>query len=129
MIREKLNFLNVNLPIAPKVAGLYDPVMITGNLVYVSGQLPIEPGLDSSDIKFKGKVGKDISTEDGKRAARLCTLNALSHLEVALGSLDRIKKFIRISGFVNCEASFSDHSKVIDGSSELILQIFGEKGR
>src|SRR5262249_49933262 len=85
--------------------------------------------LDSSDIKFKGKVGKDISTEDGKRAARLCTLNALSHLEVALGSLDRINKFIRISGFVNCEASFSDHSKVIDGASELILQIFGEKGR
>ena len=103
--------------------------MISGNLVFLSGQLPIEQGVDSSDVRFKGKVGKDISIEDGKRAARLCTLNALSQLEIALGSLDKINKFIKISGFVNCEASFTDQSKVIDGASDLILQIFGEKGR
>ena len=103
--------------------------MISGNLVFLSGQLPIEQGVDSSDVRFKGKVGKDISIEDGKRAARLCTLNALSQLEIALGSLDKINKFIKISGFVNCEASFTDQSKVIDGDSDLILQIFGEKGR
>ncbi|MGA7899056.1 MAG: RidA family protein [Nitrososphaeraceae archaeon] len=129
MIKEKLDSLKLNLPQAPRSAGLYVPVMISGNLVFLSGQLPIEQGVDSSDVRFKGKVGKDISIEDGKRAARLCTLNALSQLEIALGSLDKINKFIKISGFVNCEASFTDQSKVIDGASDLILQIFGEKGR
>lgn len=129
MIKEKLDSLKLNLPQAPRSAGLYVPVMISGNLVFLSGQLPIEQGVDSSDVMFKGKVGKDISIEDGKRAARLCTLNALSQLEIALGSLDKINKFIKISGFVNCEASFTDQSKVIDGASDLILQIFGEKGR
>jgi enamine deaminase RidA (YjgF/YER057c/UK114 family) len=129
MIKEKLDSLKLNLPQAPRSAGLYVPVMISGNLVFLSGQLPIEQGVDSSDVRFKGKVGKDISIEDGKRAARLCTLNAFSQLEIALGSLDKINKFIKISGFVNCEASFTDQSKVIDGASDLILQIFGEKGR
>lgn len=129
MIKEKLDSLKLNLPQAPRSAGLYVPVMISGNLVFLSGQLPIEQGVDSSDVRFKGKVGKDISIGDGKRAARLCTLNALSQLEIALGSLDKINKFIKISGFVNCEASFTDQSKVIDGASDLILQIFGEKGR
>ena len=129
MIKEKLVSLKLNLPQPPRSAGLYVPVMITGNLVFLSGQLPIEQGANSSDVRFKGKVGKDISIDDGKKAAQLCTLNALSQLEVALGSLDNINKFIKISGFVNCEASFTDQSKVIDGASDLILQIFGEKGR
>ena len=93
--------------------------MISGNL-YSLGQLPIEQDVDSSDVRFKGKVGKDISIEDGK-GRRLCTLNALSQLEIALGSLDKINKFIKISGFVNCEASFTDQSKVIDG---VIISIF-----
>lgn len=101
MIKDKLNSLNLVLPSTPKSAGLYVPVMTTGNLVYISGQLPTEQGSNPSNIKFKGKVGKDISIEDGKKAARLCTMNALSQLEVALGSLDRVDKFIRISGFVN----------------------------
>ena len=68
MIKEKLDSLKLNLPQAPRSAGLYVPVMISGNLVFLSGQLPIEQGVDSSDVRFKGKVGKDISIEDGKRA-------------------------------------------------------------
>lgn len=129
MIKDRLNSLNLVLPKTPKSAGLYVPVVITDNLVFVSGQLPIEQGSNSSDIKFKGKVGKDISLEDGRKAAQLCTMNALSQLEFALGSLDRVDKFIKISGYVNCEASFTEHPKVIDGASDLILQIFGEKGK
>jgi len=129
MIKEKLESLKINLPQAPRSAGLYVPVMITGNLVFLSGQLPIAQGVDSSGVRFKGKVGKDISIEDGRLAARLCTLNALSQLEIALGSLDKINKFIKISGFVNCEASFTEQAKVIDGASDLILQIFEERGR
>jgi enamine deaminase RidA (YjgF/YER057c/UK114 family) len=129
MIKDRLNSLNLVLPKTPKSAGLYVPVVIIGNLVFVSGQLPIEQGTNSSDIKFKGKVGKDISLADGRNAAQLCTMNALSQLEFALGSLDRVDKFIKISGYVNCEASFTEHPKVIDGASDLILQIFGEKGK
>ncbi|HEY7570760.1 MAG TPA: RidA family protein [Nitrososphaeraceae archaeon] len=129
MIKDRLNSLNLVLPKTPKSAGLYVPVVITGNLVFVSGQLPIEQGSNSSYIKFGGKVGKDISLEDGKKAAQLCTMNALSQLEFALGSLDRVDKFIKISGYVNCEASFTEHPKIIDGASDLILQIFGEKGK
>ena len=129
MIKEKLESLKINLPQAPRSAGSYVPVMITGNLVFLSGQLPIAQGVDSSGVRFKGKVGKDISIEDGRLAARLCTLNALSQLVIALGSLDKINKFIKISGFVNCEASFTEQSKVIDGASDLILQIFEERGR
>ena len=129
MIKEKLESLKINLPQAPRSAGLYVPVMITGKLVFLSGQLPIAQGVDSSGVRFKGKVGKDISIEDGRLAARLCTLNALSQLKIALGSLDKINKFIKISGFVNCEASFTEQSKVIDGASDLILQIFEERGR
>ena len=129
MIKEKLESLKINLPQAPRSAGLYVPVMITGNIVFLSGQLPIAQGVDSSGVRFKGKVGKDISIEDGRLAARLCTLNALSQLEIALGSLDKINKFIKISGFVNCEASFTEQAKVIDGASDLILQIFEERGR
>lgn len=129
MIRDKLESLKLSLPRAPTSAGLYVPVMITGNLVFVSGQLPIEQGTNSGNLRFSGKIGRDISVDDGKSAARLCTLNALSQLEVALGSLDRISKFVRISGFVNCDVSFTEHSKIIDAASDLILQIFGEKGR
>ena len=129
MIRDKLESLKLSLPRAPTSAGLYVPVMITGNLVFVSGQLPIEQGTNSSNLRFSGKIGRDISVDDGKSAARLCTLNALSQLEVALGSLDRISKFVRISGFVNCDVSFTEHSKIIDAASDLVLQIFGEKGR
>jgi enamine deaminase RidA (YjgF/YER057c/UK114 family) len=129
MIRDRLDSLNLSLPRAPISSGLYAPVVISGKLVFLSGQLPIEQGTNSSNVKYKGKVGKDISIDDGKNAARLCTLNALSQLEVALGSLDKIHKFLRVSGFVNCEASFTEHSKVMDAASDLILQVFVEKGK
>jgi enamine deaminase RidA (YjgF/YER057c/UK114 family) len=80
-------------------------------------------------IKFKGKVGKDISLEEGQEAARLCTINALAQLKSALGSLDKIRKFVKVSGFVNCDASFRNHPQVINGASDFIVQLFGEKGR
>jgi enamine deaminase RidA (YjgF/YER057c/UK114 family) len=129
MIEEKIVSLGIELPDAPRSAGSYVQVVVTGNLVFVSGQIPVEQGSTSMQIKFKGKVGKDISLEEGQEAARLCTINALAQLKSTLGSLDKIRKFIKISGFVNCEPSFNNHSQVINGASDFIVQIFGEKGR
>jgi enamine deaminase RidA (YjgF/YER057c/UK114 family) len=129
MIEEKILALGIELPNAPQSAGSYVQVVITGNLVFVSGQLPVEPGSIPMQIKFKGKVGKDISLEEGQEAARLCTINALAQLKSTLGSLEKIRKFVKVSGFVNCDASFSNHPQVINGASDFIVQLFGEKGR
>jgi enamine deaminase RidA (YjgF/YER057c/UK114 family) len=130
MIEEKIISLGIELPDAPpRSAGSYVQVVITGNLVFVSGQLPVESGSIPMQIKFKGKVGKDISLEEGQEAARLCTINALAQLKSALGSLDKIRKFVKVSGFVNCDASFRNHPQVINGASDFIVQLFGEKGR
>jgi enamine deaminase RidA (YjgF/YER057c/UK114 family) len=129
MIEEKILALGIELPNAPQSAGSYVQVAITGNLVFVSGQIPVEPGSIPMQVKFKGKVGKDISLEEGQEAARLCTINALAQLKSTLGSLEKIRKFVKVSGFVNCDASFMDHPQVINGASDFILQLFGEKGR
>ncbi len=125
MIEEKLSSLGIALPSPPAPAGSYVPVVITGNLVFVAGQIPLEAG----QVKFKGKVGKDLPIEAGQEAARLCTINALAQLKAALGSLDRIKQVVKVTGFVNCEQSFADQPKVINGASDLLVQVFAEKGR
>ncbi|MCD6036417.1 MAG: putative endoribonuclease [Nitrososphaeraceae archaeon] len=129
MIEEKILALGIELPNAPQSAGSYVQVAITGNLVFVSGQIPVEPGSIPMQVKFKGKVGKDMSLEEGQEAARLCTINALAQLKSTLGSLEKIRKFVKVSGFVNCDASFSNHPQIINGASDFIVQLFGEKGR
>lgn len=122
MIEEKLSSLGISLPIPPDPAGSYVPVVLSGNLVFVAGQIPAE----GNHIKFTGKV---VSIETGQQAARLCTINALAQLRSSLGSLDRVKQVIKLTGFVNCDPSFADHSKVINGASDLLVQLFGEKGK
>ncbi|HZC21137.1 MAG TPA: RidA family protein [Nitrososphaeraceae archaeon] len=129
MIEERLNSLGVKLSDTQHTIGSFVPVVITGNLVFVSGQIPIEPGSNSINANYKGKVGRDISLEDGQAAARLCIINGLSELKQALGSLDKIKKFVKVSGYVNCDASFTGHAKVINGASDFIVDVFGEKGK
>jgi enamine deaminase RidA (YjgF/YER057c/UK114 family) len=130
MIENKISSLGIRLFDKPPVsAGAYIPIVITGNLAFISGQIPIEDDSIPPKVKLKGKVGKDISLEDGQKAARLCTINALSHIKNTLGSLDKIKKFVKVSGFVNCDPSFTEHSKVINEASDLLMHIFGEKGR
>ena len=129
MIDEKLVSLGIKLsdPLPP--VGSYVPVIIAGNLIFVSGQIPVEPGSNPIHVKYKGKIGRDISLEDGQAAAKLCAINALSQLKGALNSLDQIKKFVKVSGYVNCDPSFTDHPKVINGASDFLVQIFGEKGK
>ena len=122
---QALASLGITLPTPPAPAGSYVPVVVTGSLAFVAGQIPVEAG----QVKFKGKVGRDVSIEAGQQAARLCTVNALAQLKTALGSLDRIKRVVKVTGFVNCEPSFADQPKVVNGASDLLVQVFGEKGK
>ena len=122
MIEEKLNSLGISLPIPPEPAGSYMPVVVSSSLAFVAGQIPME----GKHVKFRGKVN---SIEIGQEAARLCTINALAQLKSSLGSLNRIKRVIKVTGFVNCDPSFTEHAKVLDGASDLLVSIFGEKGK
>ena len=129
MIEEKLTQFGITLQRPSKALGSYVPLVKTGSLVFVSGQLPIEQGSNPLKVMFKGKVGKDISISDGKKAAKLCTINALAHIKDANLNLDDIKRFIKLSGFVNCDASFGSHPEVINGASDFLVELFGEKGK
>jgi enamine deaminase RidA (YjgF/YER057c/UK114 family) len=116
MIDEKLNSMGVKLSDPVPSVGSFIPVVMTGSLAFVSGQIPVEPG-----SKFCAK--------DGQAAARLCVINGLSELKQVVGSLDKIKKFVKVSGYVNCDPSFTDHANVINGASDFLVEVFGEKGK
>jgi len=125
MIEKKLSELGIVLPVPPKPAGSYIPVAITGNLAFVSGQIPMQDG----KVVFTGKVPIEKSIQDAQEAAKLCAVNILAQLKANLGSLDRITKIVRVSGFVNSTPDFTEHPKIINAASDLFFEIFGEKGR
>jgi enamine deaminase RidA (YjgF/YER057c/UK114 family) len=125
MIEEKLRSLNIDLPIPPKPAGSYIPVVVTGNLAFVSGQIPMQDG----KVVFTGKVPTEKSIEDAQKAAKLCAINILAQLKANLGSLDKVVKIVRISGFVNSAPNFAEQPKIINAASDLFFDIFGESGR
>ena len=124
MIEDNLITLGISLPTPPTPAGAYVPMVIVDNFAYVSGQIPIEDG----KVAYTGKVSDD-NIEIAKKSAELCALNILAQLKRELGTLDRIKKIIRINGFVNSESGFSSHPKVINSASDLLFKIFGEIGQ
>lgn len=111
------------LPPAPKPAGLYNPLVVTGNLLYISGQGPVK--LDGSQMI--GKVGKDLSAEEGKLAARQVGLTMLSTIKEHFKDIDRIKRVVKVLGMVNCTMEFKEHPFVINGFSELMRDVFGEQ--
>ncbi len=121
---EKLCELNLTLPPVPKPAGAYVPAVRTGNLVFVSGQLPLVDG----KLKYIGKIGADLNPEQGYDAAKICALNALSILNEEAGTLDGISRIIRLGGFVCSAEGFTDQPQVVNGASELVGKIFGERG-
>jgi enamine deaminase RidA (YjgF/YER057c/UK114 family) len=125
VIDEALTSIGISLPVPPAAAGSYVPVVVSGSLAFVSGQIP----LVGKEVKFTGKVGKDLSIEQGQEAARLCVINGLAQLKAHLGSLDRISRIVKVTGFVNCEADFTDHPKVINGASDLLVKVFGDNGK
>jgi enamine deaminase RidA (YjgF/YER057c/UK114 family) len=120
----RLSALNLNLPPAPKPNGLYRPVVIVGNVAYVSGHAPLRE--DGSRIT--GRAGAELDIESAKAAARQSGLAILSTLKNELGSLDRIKRVVKILGLVNCTPDFQQHPAVINGCSELFSAVFGESG-
>ena len=122
---NKLKENNIILPVPPNPAGSYIPVVLTGNLAFVSGQIPIKDG----DLKFTGKVPDEQSIETAQNAAKLCIINALAHLNAYLGTLDNITKIVKISGFVNSNPSFTEQPKIINAASDLLFEIFGEAGK
>ena len=125
VIEEKLCALGITLPSPPKPAGSYIPVVRTGNLVFVSGQIPMSNG----KVLYSGKVTKDLSIEDAQKAARLCIINALAQLKSEFGNLDKISKIVRVSGFVNSPPEFTEQPKVINGASDLLFEIFEKTGQ
>ena len=116
-----LRELKLELPPAPKPVGVYKPIVILGNLAYVSGHGPLRP----DNTLMTGRVGADLDLEAGKLAARQVGLTILATLRNELGSLDRVKRVIKVLGMVNCTPEFGEHPKVINGCSELFADIFG----
>lgn len=125
MIEQKLKSLGIILSTPPKPAGSYIPVVRTGNMVFVSGQIPVKDG----QVQFKGQVPTTISVEKAQEAAKLCMINVLAQLNAELGTLEKITKVVRVSGFVNSSPEFYEHPKIINAASDLLFEIFGEKGR
>ncbi|MCS5528017.1 MAG: RidA family protein [Nitrosopumilus sp.] len=124
MIEEKLTSLGIKLPIPPTPAGSYVPVIKTGNLLFISGQIPMEEG----KVIFTGKVTDD-NLETAQKSAKMCAINLLAQIKRELGSLDKVTKVVRLSGFINSDAEFYQHPKVINAASDLFFEIFGDKGK
>jgi len=125
-IIKKLSELNIQLPIAPDPVGAYVAYKKVSNMLFISGQLPI--GSDGKMIK--GKIGEELSLEDGQKASKLCVLNILAQAKKAMdGDLDKIKNCIKITGFVNSSNDFKDQPKVINPASETLSEVFGTKGK
>lgn len=121
---EKLKSLGIELPAAPKPVGAYVTWVRTGNLVTTSGQLPWVNGV----MQYPGRLGAEVGTEDGYQAARIAGLNALAQLKAAVGSLDKIKRIVRLEGYVHCTQEFRAHPRVLDGCSDLLVSVFGDGG-
>ena len=125
-IDARLGELGITLPAAPAPAANYVPFQWAGGLLAISGQLPMRDGA----VVYAGKVGQDVSLEDGVAAARLCMINILAQAKAACeGDLDRIVRCVRLGGFVNCIGTYADHPKIINGASDLAVKVLGDAGR
>ncbi len=126
LIEARLIELGIELPGAAAPVANYVPFVVSGNLVFVSGQVPLAGGA----VQFPGRVGDDLSPEDGQKAARICALNLLAQAKAAAGGdLDRVVRVVRLGGFVNSAADFTGQPMVINAASDLMVDVFGDKGR
>ncbi len=125
-IDARLAELGIELPEAAAPAANYVPYVISGNLVFVAGQVTLLNG----EFKFVGKLGQEFGVDEGYQAARLCGLNLIAQAKAAAGGdLDRIKRVVRLGGFVNSTPDFTDQPKVVNGASDLMAEVFGEAGQ
>lgn len=126
IIAQRLQELGLVLPTPSVPVAAYVPYVITGNLVFISGQLPLENGV----VAVTGCVGADVDLAAGQKAARLCALNILAHLQIACGDdLDRVERCVKLGGFVASASGFFEQPQIINGASELIQQVFGAAGQ
>ncbi len=124
-VEEKIIEMGLTIPEPPEPVGAYVPVVRTGKLIFISGQLPLKEG----KLIYRGKVGRDLEVEEGYQAARLCVLNCLGVIKKAIGSLENIKRIIKVTGYVHSEDSFYEQPKVINGASDLLGELLAEKGK
>ena len=125
-IDARLQELGIELPEAAAPAANYVPYVVSGNQVFVAGQITIHNG----EIQYVGKLGRDYGVEDGEAAARLCALNIIAQVKAACGGdLDRVVRCVRLGGFVNSTADFTDQPEVVNGASNLMVEVFGDKGK
>ncbi|MBE0465937.1 MAG: RidA family protein [Candidatus Desulforudis sp.] len=124
-VEERIKAMGLSVPVPPKPVAAYVPGVETGGLVFTSGQLPVVDGA----LLFRGRVGAEISPEEGCEAARLCALNCLGVIRSLAGSLDRVERVVRITGYVRSAPGFEGQPGVINGASETVIEVFGEAGR
>jgi enamine deaminase RidA (YjgF/YER057c/UK114 family) len=125
MFELKLKEMGITILEAPKPLAAYVPAVKEGNLVFTSGQLPMSEG----QLKYKGKLGKDISEEDAKAAAKLCAINCLSVVKSVIGSLDNIERILKVVAFVNSTEDFTAQPAIANGASEFFVEVFGDAGK
>lgn len=125
LAEDRLAELGITLPEPPAAVANYVPFVTVGNVVTISGQLPLESGT----LIAQGAVGGAVDMETARKAARLCAINVLAQLRAAAGSLNNVRRLVRLGGFVNCTADFRDQPEVINAASDLMVDIFGEAGR
>ena len=123
-VEARLSALGISLPEPAAPAANYVPFVKSGNVVFVSGQVPMGP----NGIEHQGKLGDDYSVEQGQAAARLCAINLLAQAKMASGDLNKVR-CLKLNGFVNCTGDFGDQPKVINGASDLMVEVLGENGR
>ncbi len=124
-VETRLRELGIELPPAPKAVGAYVTVIRTGNLVVTSGQLPWV----GDKLLFTGKLGSELTVEQGFAAARQSAINAIAQIKSVVGDLDTVRQIVRLEGFVHCGPGFRQHPQVLNGASELLNAVFGERGR
>lgn len=122
-IESRLEELGLSLPTAPPPAANYKPCVRFGNLLFLSGQLPMADG----EMKYSGRVGKDLDEEAGYEAAKLCALNALAQIKKELGDFDAVATILRVDGHVNCTPDFDAMPKVLNGTSDLLKELLGDR--
>lgn len=121
----RLKELGITLPEQPKPVANYVPAVRVGNLLFVSGHGPYNDG----KIKMAGKLGSELTVEEGYEVARTVAMNCLSSIRMELGSLDKVKRFVKLLGMVNCAEDFKEQPKVINGCSDLLVELFGDAGK